>query len=312
MAYSVNTTPTLETIPGIVEDFVVNTLGWSYVGPGEFRPTGMEGDLTFKIASFNSGGSTRYQERVTGSLLRSGVLVGNATTIFSPYINAAYQQPSRVFLHGGDSPAPYLGVVVEYDPGFFRHLYLGYLEKIGELEGGEVLGGGNFTKAANVSASYLDSRNTYPFGAAAGTNAPIDFTSKGGVRLRESGVESFLDFNLKTNTTSAATPGRVLGGFSDNYNKMYLANSQSPFSGASLLVPINLLRTLPESKFQPIGRPAGVRMVSMAGLDAGSVVTAGGKTWRCYPVFKKGPSTPVGANYPDESSYIVGQAYLVD
>ena len=48
-------------------------------------------------------------------------------------------------------------------------------------------------------------------------------------------------------------------------------------------------------------------------IDIAQTISVGGKTWRCFPVFKKYMTTSVDtSNYSDETSYIVGMAYLED
>ena len=106
---------------------------------------------------------------------------------------------------------------------------------------------------------------------------------------------------------------RVLGGFRDNINDGKLANGLSTFAGSSIIIPINTYRTLEANRVQPIGRPAGVRMIRMDYIDIAQTISVGGKTWRCFPVFKKHMTTSVDtSNYSDETSYIVGMAYLED
>lgn len=311
MAYLVNTTPTLETIPQDIISFAVNVLGWSEISTGVVAAPGADAGVGFEVSyDLVGAANSRYQQQLRIHLVKDGVRV-NSTPICVPYIAGAFQSPTRLHLFGGQESAPYLGVAIEFSPGFFRHGYLGYLEKIGTYGGGEITTSSYFIKNNGYSKSYID-QHKYPFSG--------DYIGKSieesCVRILHPDVEGDgLVLVAAHNGRSAGSlvANRALGGFLDNINDGKLANGLSTFAGSSILIPINMYRTLEVNRVQPIGRPAGVRMIRIDYIDIAQTISVGGKTWRCFPVFKKQMTTSVStANYSDETSHIVGMAYLED
>lgn len=311
MAYLVNTTPTLETIPQDIISFAVNVLGWSEISTGVVAAPGTDAGVGFEVSyDLVGAANSRYQQKLHIHLVKDGVRV-NSTPICVPYVAGVYQSPTRLHLFGGQESAPYLGVAIEFSPGFFRHGYLGYIEKIGTYGGGEITTSSYFIKSNTFIKSYADNHK-YPFSG--------DYNGKS---IEEScarilhpdvgGDGLVLVAAHNGRGAGSLVANRALGGFLDNINDGKLANGLSTFAGSSILIPINMYRTLEANRVQPIGRPAGVRMIRMDYIDIAQTISVGGKTWRCFPVFKKHMTTSVStANYSDETSYIVGMAYLED
>lgn len=311
MAYLVNTTPTLETIPQDIISFAVNVLGWSEINMGVVAAPGADAGVGFEV-SYDLVGATnsRYRQQLLIHLVKDGVRV-NSTPICVPYIAGAFQSPTRLHLFGGQESAPYLGVAIEFSPGFFRHGYLGYMEKIGTYGGGEITASSYFTKANTSSESYT-ARHKYPFSGSY-IGKPIEESCARIIHPDVGGDGLVLVAAHNGRSAGSLVANRALGGFLDNINDGKLANGLSTFAGSSILIPINMYRTLEADRVQPIGRPAGVRMIRMDYIDVAQTISVGGKTWRCFPVFKKYMTTSVStANYSDETSYIVGMAYLED
>lgn len=311
MAYLVNTTPTLETIPQDIISFAVNVLGWSEISTGVVAAPGADAGVGFEVSyDLVGAANSRYQQQLRIHLVKDGVRV-NSTPICVPYVAGVYQPPTRLHLLGGQESAPYLGVAIEFSPGFFRHGYLGYMEKIGTYGGGEITTSSYFIKNNGFNKSYADNHK-YPFSG--------DYNGKS---IEESCVRILhpdvggdglvLVAAHSGRTAGSLVANRALGGFLDNINDGKLANGLSTFAGSSILIPVNMYRTLEANRVQPIGRPAGVRMIRMDYIDIAQTISVGGKTWRCFPVFKKYMTTSVDtSNYSDETSYIVGMAYLED
>lgn len=312
MAYLLNTTPTLETIPQDIISFAVNVLGWSEISTGVVAAPGADAGVGFEVSyDLVGAANSRYRQQLLIHLVKDGVRV-NSTPICVPYIAGAFQSPTRLHLFGGQESAPYLGVAIEFSPGFFRHGYLGYMEKIGTYGGGEITTSSYFTKSTANSRDYSADDHKYPFSGV----YHLKPTNEGCVRIMHPDVGAdaiVFNSSMSGRGSSDLIANRVLGGFRDNINDGKLANGLSTFAGSSILTPINMYRTLESNRVQPIGRPAGVRMIRMDYIDIAQTISVGGKTWRCFPVFKKQMTTSVStANYSDETSYIVGMAYLED
>lgn len=314
MAYYVNTSPTIEGIPQDIINFAINTLGWIEISPGVIAAPGADPGIGFLLNSRTNGTAAQYRRDVQVMVVKDGVFQGHLAAAYVPYIDREYVSPTRLHIFGGVSGAPYIGVAIEFTPGLYRHLYFGYMEKLGSYGGGEIVSGSYWNKNNTLSKSYADAGHKYPF---RGVVADLPYNNVQGV-LRavhgELGGEVYLINRAASSRgiNSVPTVDSTLGGFGDNIIETSLAVGTNPLVGSNLLVPINMFRVLPSSRYQPLGRPAGVRMINIADIDPAAPISVGGKTWRCFPVFKKGSTGNVGANYSDESSYIIGIAYLED
>lgn len=314
MAYYVNTSPTLEGIPQDIINFAINTLDWIEISPGVIAAPGADTGIGFLLESRTNGATARYQRDVQVSVVKDGTAQGHIASAYVPYISSGYVSPTRLHIFGGVSGEPYIGVAIEFTPGLYRHLYFGYMEKLGSYGGGEIVSGSYWSKNSAPSRSYNHTSHKYPF---RGVVSTVPYDDVQGV-LRavhgELGGEAYLINHAATSRGIGSVPtvDRTLGGFGDNIIETSLAVGTNPLVGSRLLVPINMFRVLPSSRYQPLGRPAGVRMINIADIDPAAPISVGGKTWRCFPVFKKGDSGNVGGDYSDESSYIIGIAYLED
>lgn len=315
MAYQRIDVVTHDTIPQLIIDFAEQRAGWLSAGPGLIYAPGADANVHFKIE--RRTGSTAYPNGITGRLIANGVELFTASSS-APYVRQIAQAPTKMHLFGGLLPQPYVAAVIEYSPGFFRHFYVGYMEKLGEYSGGEVMSGSIFETYQNVN--YDSNYHQYLFGGMQSQWASPN--GCGGVRLVDGDLGGQLGATFQAQTTRDSTAAnlianRVLGGFRSNINDQQIARGQVTYAGVQVLVPVNLYLTRAQSRITPIGRPPGVRMVNMSNLDPAAPVNVGGKNWRCFPQFKKGGTGGVGGGSPttnilDESSYLVGYAYLED
>lgn len=313
MAYYVNTSPTLEGIPQDIINFAVNTLGWVELSPGIIAAPGADAGIGFKV-DVATNGPTRYRDRVNAYTMKDGAVFGEYGAAYVPYIGNNYVSPTRLHLFGATSGPRYIGAAIEFTPGLYRHLYLGYMEKLGNYGGGEIVSGSHWCKGSTSSFSSTSTEHKYPFGGIIG-GPPLGY-SMGSMRAvhGELGGEVSLPgwASNGKGSNSFPPPDRTIGGMGDNILETALEVGVAPLAGSNLLTPINMFRTLPSARYQPLGRPAGVRMIMIGNIDPAAPISVGGKTWRCFPVFKKGPWGGVGNNYSDESSYNIGIAYLED
>jgi hypothetical protein len=233
----------------------------------------------------------------------------------SPRINNVVSTPTAVAFIGGQLPQPFIACVVFYGDNLVRHLYYGYMEKLGGYTGGEVISASNAPNAPSPSPrTYRD--NSYLFN---GRQANTALAQSGGVLARHAGNPTpFRRFRATTSLSpiTAFTNGDAIGGFGDDVNDGYMVRGRSPFAGLNLLSPINLFAPEPilgECSFRPLGTPAGVRLVNMRDLAVGARIEIAGEYWRCYPATRRSTDTtmPVGTgNYLSrETSFMVGYAY---
>lgn len=237
-------------------------------------------------------------------------------SVTSPRINNSAYLPTAVAFIGGLSPEPFIATVVFFGDNLVRHLYYGYMQKLGDYTGGEVISGCNAPLSTSTSSRGYR-LNSYLFQARQ-TNVPIG--ANGGVLVRHADNPTpFRRFRATTSLSpvTAFTNGEAIGGFVDDVNDGYLARGRSPFAGLSLLTPINLFAPEPlvgECSFRPLGCPAGVRLVNMRDLAVGARIEIAGGYWRCYPATRRSTDTamaPGVGNWPaNETSFMVGYAYF--
>lgn len=346
MAYNVYPVTAITDIPVLVREFA-NQLGFTTGGTAAAitiqHPTYV-GAKVFTVDTFIDGSGTSLRERVQVAL---DVADANNATAESPKMNPSggntagsviVFQPTSLHLFGAleggadDAGGSFIAGVIEYGFNLYRHFYLGYVDKITAYDGGEVITGSS-QAWTTVSGSYAWTdlsipRCRIPFSA-------VNFASvnNGGLHIdHPAAAQPWYTFNTGTdpgstleNSVSVANGNRVvIGGYRDSINSGYVTAAQSPYSGAQILVPINLYigkREGSQQMFQPVGAPVGVRMVHMENLEPGAQITIGSSVWRVFPIFSKsadstvwshGASTNSAYRYAlNNTSHYVGMAYLV-
>lgn len=330
MALEEHIITSLSEIPSLVEAFATS-VGWDVTsGPvirhPDYAGSG-PGGIAFSLTSASAGLERDLIWSSSGGIATSRALIrapilSARTSPFTSYVLS----PSRVFLISMLTPEPYIAIVVEFGPNQYRHLYLGFMEKIGDYEGGEVVSACNGMIAQSNSDPVWNGLggNMFLFEAHQAIMARAD---SGGVHIdhaenatpwRRFRTANFVESDgIDAGTFDA---GEVIGGFGDSVTDHFVAKGKSAIAGASLLVPINLLASVKPSssvtRFINIGHPAGVRMVNIENMEPLSEVTIGSETWRIFAAIRKSPlltmARPVGAGLvyrAEETSYNLGYAY---
>lgn len=328
MAYAEYTITSLSQIPSLVSAFATS-VGWDVSGATLRHPDyegGGPGGLAFTLSTSTVGLNHDLLWTCTTSvgnsaLIRAPILA----TELAPAVGVA-QPPTRVFLISMLTPEPYIAIVVEFGYNSYRHLYLGFMEKIGNYSGGEVISGASgFVSPSNSDLYYLDrTQHNYLFGA---NQSVRPLANSGGVHVSHADNpvpwRNFRDvgtFNANHDFGVGVFNGsEAIGGFGDSINDGYVQKGKSDIAGASILVPINLFAAVPvtgDTRFSPIGKPAGVRMINIENVEAQATLDLGGETWRSFAVFRKNADNlarrpgNIGNRYRlAESSFFVGYAY---
>lgn len=341
MAYQLVPVTSVDEIPGVITAFAAS-LGFS-TGPGNrIRHPTYAGALAFELSVLRSGSAAALRERVRVWVVGSP---DNASaTAESPKLNRTVQntatavevmQPTGVHLIGhleGGPPSAgrsFIAAVIEYGFNLYRHLYLGYVEKITDFAGGEVIAGSSQWTSGSVASGNIRADSAewsgFPFSMKHPFADPVGCVH---VDHPANAVPFRTFYNTRGGTqfddAFAAHGGNcVLGGWSDSINSGLLNAAKSPYSGAQILVPINLYIGKREGNtqtFQAIGAPAGVRLVHMEDLEPGARVTVGSSEWVVFPVFSKQASfilnihsslSTANSLPTHNTSQYVGQAYLV-
>lgn len=329
MAFAEYNISSLTEIPSLVSAFATAN-GWdvtagpegptlrhpNYEGTG---PGGMEFSLSVEIDG------NKHEISWAGSYGRAVARSPCLTVSTSPTIVIKTETPTKLFLISLLAPEPYVAMVIEYGYNWYRHLYLGFVEKIGDYRGGEVITGSS-THMGNVAdAVWRDPlAGNLPFAANQDVFGALD---AGGVHIDHAGnsapwrafrradyipIGSGIDVN-------AFNGEEVIGGFSDHINDGFVARGQSRFAGTVVITPVDLFATHIVTgnavRFRPIGRPAGVRMVNIEDLEAQSEFMVGAETWHSFAARRKSPDRVLlsgnhGTRPPrNDTSFNLGYAY---
>lgn len=306
-----------QVVPNAIE--FARGVGWHVIGDDALQHPNYEGGgpggLIFRL-SYNESGLDRdliwqcitapYADR--RAVLRSPILAFPE----APTVGVA-QVPTRMFAISMLEPEPYLAIVIEYGYNLYRHLYLGFAEKIGNYRGGEIISASNGPIGASIasssnwtsdaSASFLFSAAQRQWAANASGGIHVDHADNANKwrHFRRAGIiSSTMDLQSTFNAAEA------IGGFSDSLNDGYVSKGKNPSAGANILVPINLCAPSPvtgDMRFIPLGSPAGVRMMHIEELEAQAVSEVGGETWYSFAAHRKSAGTSIISPQPTVSSY---------
>lgn len=332
MAFSEHLITSLADIPPLVHSFAT-TLGMNVAGttgnPVVRHPTDPAA-LSFRLSTTSAGvvneliwtSTTAVGAYTPGSRIRSPIFA----TDVAPTVGVA-SAPTKVFLIGMLSPEPYIAIVIEYGFNLYRHLYLGFMEKIGAYTGGEVVSSQNgpVVAVADANTSLLTkSVKNHMFSARQSLWSPA--MGCGGVRVVHadnsvSWRNFYCDENYYGNIDTAIFDGtEALGGYGDSINDPLVARGINRLAGVDVLTPVNLYTVQPVTgavRFRPIGRPSGVRLCNIQDIEPQAVNSIGAETWRIFAACSKRDSdlepragTSTAVRYRKyESSYYLGIAY---
>lgn len=207
----------------------------------------------------------------------------------------------------GDSPSPYLHVVWEVQPGYFRHINLGGLDVF--------VPGFNATffdavHNANASAngnSYWDYYNLSVL------QNDSDYSSNA---AHSGGLDFFNDDQVPRyySTKRGKSPYAKCGSpMSDAFS--YYAVGPNNISGRTILNPLEYFCES-SGGIIPVGVVPGMRFLNMAFYKAGDEVTVGTKVWKIFPLIRKGTSIrdndAAYQGYDSEFTENMAFAYLKD
>jgi hypothetical protein len=193
------------------------------------------------------------------------------------------------FFASGD----YIYVVVEVDPGLFKHLAFGKIHKCAAYDGGEF---------SSVVILDDNSRPHGLFGCSDDANNGSVYSAMNTLRIN--GVDSQPQWR-QLNTNNGETDYIVKSSefyFSNTANGGYydwFGNSPNTETQQTILIPIHLQVERDSSLFSPAGYIDDLRLVNMANINPGDSRVIGANEWLCFPVWKKSvsPSNNYGYAY---------------
>jgi len=205
-----------------------------------------------------------------------------------------------VYLFGGASPKPYLYAAIEVEPGYYRHITMGYFEKFGTALGGL------FWDIAETSDSPRsiahESSNKYPL-VYNSRNRDHDNTKGGFDAQDRNGDPVWVAFGTDFHA------GYKIGGYWGN--EFYSQIQVSPIRFNSRIPFITPLVSISNLGLVPYGIAPALRYVNMAYLLPGDEITMGTETWKVFPLIRNAPASGEDfGDYDEEGSSDYGIAYL--
>lgn len=263
------------------------------------RIPGAEQDFVFSYVT-RSVSSTQYgvlsREDITCDV---GGMGGELFTASCDYIAPI----SRLFVHAGVDPEPWALMTFETAPGYFHHLYFGYVEKLGQYDSGVVASGFVTNTAYRGQTGFNDWRESasststtgyshFLFGAGPGI-ATAELNRNGGMEIVSPEAPATV-YRFGGYTTSGGY--YVGGGFTHGHNGLLMATESSTIDGSINAHPVVLHAQVTGNLWQtPVAVIPGVRMINITDLEPAQVITLGGEFWQVFPLCNK--TIPRGASF---------------
>jgi len=218
-----------------------------------------------------------------------------------------YTSPMQAYhFFAGDGPnGSYAYMVVETDPGTYRHLGIGVLHKIGAYAGGAFCYALSWYQATGTVNSPDASQHGVPFDDNGIPTTSINYPIGGTVIRADYGGISPRYHYLDTGTT--ANP-RGRGGWRNTNAErgtiaLPVSAGASILTGRAPLIPLWCAVERGSLLWSDIGYPPGMRFVRMDNMEPGQEYPLGTDTWVVFPVTRKNGS----AGMP--SSGVYGYAF---
>lgn len=316
-------------IPAAISAFALAN-GWAVNNANPAQPIfshpSKPGSMTFRVRALVSGVNNQNRDIVISDA--TGLLATNSAVMRSPKLagsanNPVVPNPNSLQMFTGLFPEPFIAVAVSFGANLYRHIYFGFMDRIGTYTGGEVMSATAGSSAViNSPVSYTATNMFKHLFGGRRVTAIVAKSESGGVRVVHAGNPT--PWRVFSSPSTISTPfssfigDEAIGGFGDGYNDVMVARAQSSYAGAVVLVPCNILTSrviTGDVRFRPIGNPSGVRLVNMRDLAEGQQITIASEVYRVYPAVSKRselvmPATALGGNYREfESTFQLGYAY---
>jgi hypothetical protein len=199
------------------------------------------------------------------------------------------------FFASGD----YIYIVVEVDPGMFKHLAFGKIHKCSAYDGGEF-------SAAVVAEAAISDKFRGLFSARDAGIGGLGFSPMNTFRL--SGVDAMPTWRRLNGDTNASDyfckSSEYYADQSQTISQLYkdwFVNSPNTGTQQTILIPIHLYVQRPSGLYSPAGYIDDLRLVNMTNINPGEIRMIGANQWLCFPVKSKDVSP----------SYSYGYAYKI-
>lgn len=267
-----------------IVNFAANDLAWSTTyaagsGVGTVQVPARNAIFTLTPDSYSWSNSSQ------GASLDFEVLKIDVSGVATPWQTGVnWIKPiTRLYLHGGNSPEPWLLITFESAPGYFHHAFIGYANKLGAWAGGAIADGTSWEFPSSGSSQRWD--YTYTNLLFSGFTAYR--TNPGGVSPGAMEVDSpeaaFDTYHFCRSSTGAYAGG----GWGDGYTTLLSSVAATSIDGTTPIHPVTLFGKLDggmSTWTTPLGTVPGLRMVNMDYFTPAQLAVIAGENWRIFPL----------------------------
>ncbi len=285
MAFSQATPADVPSAISTICSFLSNQLGWtapydSGTQTGTVTIPGKAATFTLTRGYYSSGYSS-YNGSYEFEYLQVDV-----TGVAEPWATRCncLTPLTRMYLYAGTAPEPWVHVTFETAPGYFQHLYFGYVEKYGNYAGGAIADGtywristADYNREWNISDQHLlfGGQTAYEtsYGRRPGA-LEIDHVDAPGATYY---------FCYRGEKTYIAG-----GGWGDGYNSRLAFVEPTGIEGNVIFHPVILFADINSNRFVcPVACVPGVRIINISSFEPGQTVSVGNQNWRVFPLCNK-------------------------
>ena len=275
-----------------------------------------EGDGTYRTTTLSAGGAYITLHGVQNSVFLNGhrgIDTGAAWDAQPDQYYNSGDNESRtevkfrvnpllsVHLFASATPTPHVYAAIENEPGYYRHIVIGHMQKFGAALGGL------FWDVADTDWG------RYSSGRVEMIRYPLVYKTLDDYPPRDGGLDC--QDTLGNPQWASFCPNTVYpacGMWANEMTRHIGTLSAIDFNGRTpLQTPFVEIST--NDVYVPYGTPPNLRYVSMEFFEAGDEMTIGPDTWKVFPVIRRGPAKGY-MNPPsepsDEFSENYGIAYL--
>lgn len=194
---------------------------------------------------------------------------------------------SNVWLFAGNTPEPWLHMVINSMPGQYHHLYFGFLQRYGTYDSGAVVTGtdwsNSITHRDSWAASYYNIGSLF---------SGSHLNSGGGV-IMEGANPPFPVGRFRRNSANpGATVARLSGGVWEEDNRRLIRHGLPLHNAAAPMAPFLVLADFEKDGYVvPLGTPPGIRMIHIDDFNPEQIITFGSNDWQVFPLSDKARST---------------------
>lgn len=243
---------------------------------------------TINIGSQNPGPYMGVRQNTVASPVPS-VWEGNAGSSLPVWSNRITSPVQTYHFFSGDGPSgPYLHVVVETDPGTFRHFGVGTLRKMGEYPGGYYCYATNWAIVDYYISDPETPYNCMPFDDYA-------FYGSQGATVVRADYDGATRYHYGTPNPPPAPNGRLRCGWRNSAEengtiRLPMLCGASQQTGRAPLFPLWCAVDRGSGLWSDIGYPWDMRAVRIDNMEPGDLYPIGTDTWMVFPVARKNGS----------------------